>query len=726
MILRHVLLALVLGFFCTGRVLAFPFGEKHVAASLVAEHTALVPGKTATVALRLVHDEHWHTYWKNPGEAGLATTTQWTLPAGYTAGPIQWPAPEITDTGGVLTYGYGGDLLLLVDLAVPADAAPGANVTLRAEVDWLMCKEACIPGAAKLELTLPVATDTAAEAQWAPRIAAARAAVPAPTDKLAAQAYRAGRELTIRVEPRDPAVRREGLMVAFFDENGAVEARALQPARAADGALEFAVTQAESAGVPRELAGLLVAESGWWPGGPKALAIRIPVTDGPARGAERQPAPSGSVLDSGASVAPTGRPDGSTSGLGGILALAFLGGLILNLMPCVFPVLGIKILGFVQQAGEDRAKVRLHGLTFAAGVLVSFWVLAGILIALRPAEGAAAQGWGFQLQNAGSDFALVIVMLVFGLSLSGVFEIGGSLIGAGAGLQAKSGYAGSFFSGVLATVVATPCSAPFLAPALGAAMVLPPAAALAAFTAIAAGLATPYLVLSFAPALVKVLPRPGAWMETFKQFMAFPLYATVAFLLWVLAGILGEDHFAFLFVLLGLVLIAAAVWVLGRWAVLHRSARTRWIARVVAAGLFAGGLVLGWPQTAAAGGTADNATALPQPDWQPWSTEAVERLRAEGRIVYVDFTARWCVTCQVNKGVVFGSAEVLREFRDRKVAALRADWTRQDPKITAELQRFGRAAVPVNLVYLPGRAEPLLLPEVLTPGLVLDAVRRTE
>ena len=717
--LRSVLLVLVLGVFCAARALAFSFGEQHVAASLVAEQTALVPGKTTTLALRLVHEEHWHTYWKNPGEAGLATTLNWTLPAGYVAGPLQWPSPEVTDTGGVLTYGYGGDLLLLVDIAVPAEAVPGSTVTLRAKADWLMCKESCIPGGAKLALELPVAGEAAADAQWAGRIAAARAAVPQPTDKLAAHAYRVGRELTIRVEPRDPAVRREGLMVAYFDESGAVEARALQPARAVGGALEFAVTQAESAGAPRELTGLLVAESGWWPGGPKAVAIRIPVTDGTAPTKD-------AAGGYGATGVRSGTADGAPSGLAAILALAFVGGLILNLMPCVFPVLGIKILGFVQQAGAERAKVRLHGLTFAAGVLVSFWVLAGILLALRPADGAAAQGWGFQLQNAGFDFALAIVMLVFGLSLSGVFEIGGSLIGAGAGLQAKSGYAGSFFSGVLATVVATPCSAPFLAPALGAAMVLPPAAALAAFTAIAAGLATPYLVLSFAPALVKVLPRPGAWMETFKQFMAFPLYATVAFLLWVLAGLLGDDHFALLFVFLGLVLIAASVWVLGRWAVPHRAARTRWVGRLCAAALFAAGLALGWPQTTAARTATETAAVLPQPDWQPWSTEAVERLRAEGRIIYVDFTARWCVTCQVNKGVVFGSDEVLREFRDRKVATLRADWTRQDPKITAELQRFGRAAVPVNLVYLPGRAEPLLLPEVLTPGTVLEAVRGKE
>ncbi len=711
--LRFVLFLFVLGLLVPGRVAAFSFGEKHVTASLVAEQSALVPGQTTTVALRLVHDEHWHTYWQNPGEAGLPTTISWKLPEGFAAGPIQWPVPDITDTGGVLTYGYGGELLLLVDIAVPADAKVGEAVTLQAEAEWLMCKEACIPGDAKVSLALPVAAESAADPKWAARIAAVREALPQETTKLTARAYRNGSDITIRVQAADGIVLAAG-EAAFFSDDGAIETQALQPvAPPTGGAVDLKVRQAPAAGRPNELAGLLVAPAGWWQGGPQAVVVRSPVIDGavPASGAALQPASSA-----------TGRPDGAAHGFFGILALAFVGGLILNLMPCVFPVLGIKILGFVQQAGESRAKVRLHGLTFAAGVLVSFWVLAGILIALRPADGAAAQGWGFQLQNAGFDFALAIVMLVFGLSLSGVFEIGGSLIGAGAGLQAKSGYAGSFFSGVLATVVATPCSAPFLAPALGAAMVLPPAAALAAFTAIGVGLALPYLVLSFAPALVKVLPRPGAWMETFKQFMAFPLYATVAFLLWVLAGLLGDDHFAFLFVLLGLVLIAAAVWVLGRWAVLHRPARTRWTARLVAVGLLAGGVTLGWPksETTVPG---DTAAVLPQPDWQPWSTGAVERLRAEGRIVYVDFTARWCVTCQVNKGVVFGSAEVLREFRDRQVAALRADWTRQDPKITAELQRLGRAAVPVNLVYLPGRADPILLPEVLTPGIVLEAVR---
>ncbi len=690
------LLFLALGL--VGRLSALGFADDPVRASLVAERTALVPGQTTTVALRFVHDDHWHTYWKNPGESGLPTTVSWKLPPGYSAGPIQWPAPEITDTGGVLTYGYGGELLLLVAIAVPADAVPGAGVALRANVDWLMCMESCVPGAAKLELALPVAAEAALDAQWAPKIAAARAAVPQPSDKLAVRAYRSGRDLTLRVEARGGVVLAGGA-VGFFADDGAVETKALQPSSAAGGAWEFSVRLAESvsASPPAELTGLLVAEAGWWTGGPKAVAVRIPVTVGPspARGA---------ALDAGAS-ATLGGPGGTIQGgLLGILGLAFLGGIILNLMPCVFPVLGIKIMGFVHQAGSDRAKVKAHGLAFAAGVLASFWTLAGVLLVAR--AGGSQLGWGYQLQVPGFVFALTIVMLVFALSLSGVFEIGGSLIGAGAGLQSKGGYTGSFFSGVLATVVATPCSAPFLAPALGAAIVLPPVQSLAAFTAIALGLSLPYLVLSFAPGLVKLLPRPGAWMETFKQFMAFPLYATAGYLVFVLAAQVGDG---LLNAILGLTLVAMAVWVLGRWATLVRTPRVRWIARVVTVALFAAGVALGLPRA--------------KEDWIVWSPETVAKLRADNRIIYVDFTARWCVTCQANKAAVFTSSEVQETFSKLKIAKVRGDWTNRDPQIAAELQRFDRAAVPVNLVYLPGRAEPLLLPEVLTPGTVLEAVR---
>jgi thiol:disulfide interchange protein DsbD len=393
---------------------------------------------------------------------------------------------------------------------------------------------------------------------------------------------------------------------------------------------------------------------------------------------------------------------------------AFVGGLILNLMPCVFPVLGIKILGFVNQAGADRRKVTLHGLVFALGVLVSFWGLAGLLAALR--AGGDRLGWGFQLQSPAFVFVLAAVMLVFALSLSGVFEFGLGATGVGASLQSKSGYGGSFFTGVLATVVATPCSAPFLAPALGAALALPVAQSFVVFTAIALGLALPYLLLSIFPGAIKVLPRPGAWMETFKQFMAFPLYATVAFLVWVLAGQTSADgqEYTLLFALLGLTLIALAAWWYGRYSAPGaKPARAR-LGLLGGVLLLAFGVALGWPRP---------AVAATEVAWQKWSPEAVAAARAEGKIVYVDFTARWCFTCQTNKAAVFGSGEVRSLFRDKDIVALKGDWTNQDPAITAELARFGRSAVPFNLIYKPGAPEPIVLPELLTAGTVLEALR---
>jgi thiol:disulfide interchange protein DsbD len=388
-------------------------------------------------------------------------------------------------------------------------------------------------------------------------------------------------------------------------------------------------------------------------------------------------------------------------------------------MPCVFPVLGIKILGFVNQAGHDKKKVVMHGLVFALGVLLSFWSLATVLAILR--AGGDKIGWGFQLQSPAFVFTLACVMLVFAMNMSGVFEFGLSATGVGSDLQMKSGYAGSFFTGVLATVVATPCSAPFLAPALGAALALSTLESFAIFTAIATGLAAPYLLLSIFPQAVKILPRPGAWMETFKQFMAFPLYATVGYLVWVLAGQTTDEGLQN--VLFGLVLIALAIWVYGRWNAPGASAGR---ARFGVAGLVlvaAVGLWLGWPHNAAARSAAAMASGAPEVVWEPWSKEAVAKLRAEGRPIYVDFTARWCATCQANKKLLFHNDEVLRTFAAKKIAALRGDWTNQDPRITAELAAYNRSAVPFNVIWLPGQEAPVILPELLTPGIVLNALK---
>jgi thiol:disulfide interchange protein len=391
----------------------------------------------------------------------------------------------------------------------------------------------------------------------------------------------------------------------------------------------------------------------------------------------------------------------------GILIFAFFGGLILNLMPCVFPVLGIKVLGFIKQAGNDRRKVKKHGLMFTAGVLLSFWVLASALAALR--AGGEQLGWGFQLQSASFVFAVAVVFLIFALSLSGVFEFGVRATGIGSNLRLEDGYSSSFFAGVLATIVATPCSAPFLAPALGAALALPTGQSFVVFSVIAIGLSAPYLLLSAFPQAVNMLPKPGRWMETFKQAMAFPLYATVAYLVWVLAGQTSEN--GLLAALFGLTVIAMAAWLYGRYTVPGASkGRLRF---AFAAGLVLAilGLSVGWPRAASASDLV----------WEPWSLERVAQLRAENRPIYVDFTARWCATCQANKKLVFSSDEVRKTFRDRNVALLKGDWTNADPRITAELAKWKRSAVPFNLLYLPGTPKPKVLPEILTPSVVLDA-----
>jgi thiol:disulfide interchange protein DsbD len=408
-----------------------------------------------------------------------------------------------------------------------------------------------------------------------------------------------------------------------------------------------------------------------------------------------------------ATAAATKHTAAAPAGLLATLPLAFIGGLILNLMPCVFPVLGLKIMGFVNQAGADRKKITLHGLTFTAGVLSSFWTLAAALAVLR--AGGGELGWGFQLQSPPFVFGLAAVMLVFALSMSGVCEFGGSVMGAGAGLQMQSGYRGSFFTGVLATVVATPCSAPFLAPALGVALVMPMVQAFMVFTTIAIGLSTPYLLLSVFPQAVRLLPRPGAWMETFKQAMAFPLYATAGYLIWVLSAQTSES--GSLMVIFGLTLIAMATWLYGRYATPGAKPLARRIGVFGGLLLLGAGVFLGWPRAKSAGDL----------EWETWSPARVAELQAAGKPVYVDFTARWCATCQANKKVVFGSAEVRRRFKELGVVILRGDWTNRDALITAELARWNRSAVPFNLVYRAGVTEPLPLPELLTPGMVLNA-----
>lgn len=702
---RLLTVALLLGLFLVpkGRTFAALAQPSHVKATLVAADASVQPGRPLTVALRLVHDPHWHTYWLNPG-TGLPTTLSWKLPPGWQAGPIQWPAPHLFITRNlnveVKGNGFDGDLLLPVTLTPPADLAPGSSVTLAATADWMMCYEECMPGKASLTLTLPVAGETPKpDATWGEKIRATVDGLPRADAAWRTTATRDKKAVTLHVTPAGTN-NHTPTDLRFYSDDGLVDIEQPQPVKA-DGKGGFTIVlpvATEGAPDTKKLLGVLTSENGWLPGG----ALR------------------GLRIEADLAAATLASPPLAAAGsLPGTLLLAFVGGLILNLMPCVFPVLGIKILGFVNQAGHQRRKIVAHGLTFTLGVLLSFWTLAGALAALR--AGGDQLGWGFQLQSPAFVYALAVLLLVFGMNMSGVFEFGLGATAVGGELQMKSGYAGSFFTGVLATVVATPCSAPFLAPALGAALAVSTIESFAIFTAIAVGLSTPYLLLSIFPQAVKVLPRPGAWMETFKQFMAFPLYATVGYLAWVLAAQTSEEGFRS--VLFSFVLIAMAVWMYGRWSAPGASAgRARFgVASLIVVGAL--GVWTGWPRSST---DASAGNSSPHVVWEPWSPEAVAKLRAEGRIVYVDFTARWCATCQTNKKLVFSSDEVLQAFAAKKIATLRGDWTNQDPRITAELAAYQRSAVPFNLIWLPGKTDPVILPELLRPGIVLDALQAAE
>jgi thiol:disulfide interchange protein/DsbC/DsbD-like thiol-disulfide interchange protein len=709
-------LGLVLAF-CAVALSAQPVRNGSVQVELVSHEASIQPGRPFWVALKIDHDEHWHTYWINPG-TGYPTSLAWTLPAGFTAGPIVWPTPHVVkDTAGKVTgNGYEGRAFLFTQITPPADLAPGATVTLKATAEWLMCKDACMPGDAELTLTRPVTAEKPAPDMSIARLFNnALADLPRETKDWTFTAQRQGRTVTLRIAPREGAAHDLGDL-HYFDENAVIDYVAPQKLRR-EGAvyvLELALATEDAAAAAPGLKGVLVASKSFSGLGPKAALVDTPfVVKEPVKAADAGDRSGDASTGTGNSAA------AATAALPGTLLFAFLGGLVLNLMPCVFPVLGIKIMGFVQQSGSDKAKVVQHGLMFALGVLLSFWALAGLLLALR--AGGAQLGWGFQLQSPAFVFGMAAFLLIFALNLSGLFEVGLSATGAGASLQSKEGLVGSFFTGMLATLVATPCSAPFLAPALGAALALSAGESFAVFTAIALGLALPYLLLSIFPQAIRLLPKPGAWMETFKQFMAFPLYATVAWLLWVLAAQTSGDDYALLLIAFALVLIAMAAWAYGRFGQSYGKPARQLAGRVFAAVLLVCGLWLGWPKEAGAA-PSGNVQAGYQVVWEKWSPEAVAAAQAAGKFAYVDFTARWCATCQTNKATVFSSQEVLDAFAKRNVVLFKADWTNRDPQITRELARWNRSAVPFNLIYAPGKPDPVVLPELLTGTKVLEAL----
>lgn len=685
---------------------------ERIEAELVPMTQWATPGSTAVVAVRQAIQPGWHTYWRNPGDSGGATTLDWTLPAGVKADPILWPLPKRQRLLGLMNYGYSGAVFLPVPIQVPATARPGEVLTLTAQALFLVCSDRmCVPEPLTLSLALPVREGAAPLARpWGEAIRKAVEAAPRPAG-VKAHVTRDGQGESLILTATGGPLAGGDVGAAYFYpfEAGRIDHAAVQTGQRGPDGLTLRLTPGRQAG-EGAVSGVLATDRGAWeitaePGPPLAGATGQgslkPLPEGAAKGTK------------------TAAPGGL--GLLHVLGLALLGGLVLNLMPCVFPVLAMKAAA-LSAAAHDPARARRDGLAFLAGVLVSFLALAGALLALRAA--GQAVGWGFQLQSPGVTAALALILLGVGLNLSGVFHVGAGLQGAGSGPLARlPGAAGAFFTGVLAVVVAAPCTAPFMAAALGAALVLPWPLALAVFLALGLGLAAPYVAISLSPGLLARLPRPGAWMETLKGVLAFPMYGAALWLAWVFGQQGGGQPLAGLLAA-GLAL-AFAGWIYGR--VQTRQTSGRALIGAVAASL---SLLLALLLAGAAAWTARERpavlegaraeTALPS---QPWSAQAVAQATTAGRPVLVNLTADWCVTCKINERTALSSPRVAEAIRAANAVYLVGDWTRRDDAIARELQAHGRSGVPLYLVYRPGRAEPEILPQLLTEGVVIAALK---
>ncbi len=685
---------------------AAPVDTGHLEAELVAQERGAVPGGTVYVALRQKIDKGWHTYWRNPGDSGEPTTIKWTLPAGWQAGEIVWPTPARMPIGPLLNYGYTGEVLLPVPVQVPVSAAVGSTATLKADVTFLVCELTCVPEYASLTLTVPVVADApGADPAWGDKVAATLAAAPKPSGLSAVHALEGP---VIRLAITGGPLKGADLSRAYFfpfDATVLDHAKPQPIERGADGlTLSLPAGIAVSSGqTPAAIAGVLSLGDRAWE--VSATAGTLPAS---ARGGGTlPPAP----IDDHAPTA------GGAIGLPLALAFAFLGGLILNLMPCVFPVLSMKAAALAAHA-HDTAAARRQGVAYLLGVLTTFLALAGTLIALKAA--GQAIGWGFQLQSPAMVAALALVMLLVALNLSGVFEAGTSLQGAGAGPAARGGLTGSFLTGVLAVVVAAPCTAPFMASAMGFALTQDAWLSLPVFAALGLGLAAPFVLLSFAPPLLRHMPRPGPWMETLRHVLAFPMYGAVAWLVWVLAQQTGPAGLAL--ALAAGVLAAFAAWL---WGLAQRrppAPVVRGLAAVLALGVVAltGLLALESPAPASAAAPASGKAA--EVPYEPWSPARVAALRAEGRPVLVNFTAAWCVTCQVNERTALSTTTVAEALVRNNAVYLKADWTSRDAVIAAALAEHGRAGVPLYLVYGADGAAPVILPQLLTEGMVAQAL----
>jgi thiol:disulfide interchange protein DsbD len=684
----------------------------NVRARLVIDQNVVTPGQTVRIGLFKDIRDGWHTYWVNPGSAGQATELDFDPEDVARAQPIIWPLPKSISIGDFVTnYGYEGELLLVREVTLPGDLVVGDNHTIRADAFWLVCEDICIPEDLSLELTVPVGEQARFDTDWGARIDREVAAAPAPRNWPASLTRIAADnrvQLTVTPEGFDASTIRN---VDFFPISGAARKHA-DKADTRIGTEGVSITFTSGPGLRQELTtteGLLRFEErgprGWQAGG-----VLVTATPGEALAI-------GAVA--GGSNGSTG--DASTTSdmtLVTALIFAFIGGLILNLMPCVFPILFVKALSFTRVAHDNAGKIREHGLIFLAGVLISFAVFAAIIIAVQ-ASGALV-GWGFQLQSPIFVFALALLFMLIGLNLLGVFEIGTGLQNLGSGLAGQDGRLGAFFTGVLAVVVATPCTAPFMAGALGFTLGQPPLVVLAVFLALGLGLAFPFVLASFFPGLFKALPRPGDWMVRFRQVLAFPMFFTAIWLLWVYGRQQGVDAAMLALAALALISLGVFLWTISSGG----RGPASWAGRITALVLVVVSLmgVIGAGRYLA--NTAPTDQVMAQTEVIEWTPEIVASLQAEGKSVFVDFTAAWCITCKFNERAVLATPTIQQAFAEKNVAFVVADWTARDDIIAAELRRHGRTGVPLYLVYAPQSGEPQILPQLLTNAIVLNALDR--
>lgn len=694
-----------------------------VQAVIIPEDETIQPGHPFWVIVQLHIQDKWHSYWKNPGDAGMATSIEWNLPEGFTASPIKWPTPERFTLDSMIGYGYEGDVSLLTQITPPPLLPMGKDINIGAKVRWLVCSDsACVPGESEISAKLPTVKTHPIAANNAKKLFA-NARTQLPKEIAAVQAYLHDN----RYEMQLP-IPANNISSAYFcpEDKHVIDHTAeavLTPSPDNPQQYTVSLKQAQTPSDQDSLRGVLVVNSE--PGHSHAVELNAPIIS--ESGGEEyigymEDVPQSNLVEQ-AGLGPVANdPVTLEGGLAMALLLAFIGGMILNLMPCVLPVISLKVFSFVKLAGKSRTLTLQHGFAFAAGVLISFWALASILLMLK-AYGHAV-GWGFQLQEPIFVGILAAILLVLSLSLFGVFEFGTSLTSLAGKAQshaANEGPASSFFSGILATAVATPCTGPFLGSAIGFAFTVSATKALLIFTALGLGMAFPYILLAAFPSLLRFLPKPGPWMITFKEIMGFFMLATVLWLVWVFGAQTGS--LPVLILLASFFLLALACWIYGKWGSPVKPFLSRIISSAIALILLAAaGTAIFVSAKSTESPTEQQQLITQAGEWEAFSPQRVAELQKQGVPVLIDFTAKWCLICQVNH-LVLTSDKVEQKLNEHGVVRMKADWTKNDPVITEELRKHGRNGVPLYVLYTGEEGKtPKILPQVLTPDNVIAEV----